>query len=98
MGARWKHRSTGFIVRVTGEHPSGGYSLVLEGETLPAGIEEGPFGPRLRAAATFIPPDPMAQYITHGAFTAEVIIRDFDSLDLSPDRWDQILDNADETD
>lgn len=40
----------------------------------------------------------MAQYITHGAFSAEVIIRDFDSLDLSPDRWDQILDNADETD
>lgn len=97
MGARWKHRSTGFVVRITGEFPSGGYGLALEGETIPAGVVEGPFGPRLQEP-TFIPPDPMAQYITHGAFTAEVIIRDFDSLDLSPDRWDQILDNADETD
>lgn len=94
VGARWRHQNLGFIVRITEEIEPGRYLLGFAPEhrpvvTGPGGVQSEPF----RA------PDFMSSYILKGAFTAQDLIRDFESLELlTQDRWDQILENFDEPD
>ncbi len=86
VGARWRHRNLGLIVHIMEKIESGRYLLGFAPE--PREVQSEPF----RA------PDFLASHILSGVFTAQDLVQDFESIELTPNRWDHILENLDEDD